>query len=124
MFKRLRIHKLTRWINLILLMNFLNLSASFYQSNENQSIFKQSLDPLDSLTELVLEYFLEMDGDTVPDTEVPGEKRSLLDLKMNLPHNFWKLESMKMTSWLKPNTFYTDFSESLSQDIVSPPPKG
>ncbi|WP_139189862.1 MULTISPECIES: hypothetical protein [Rhodonellum] len=104
-------------------MNFLNLSASFYQSAESQSIFIQSQDPLDTLTELVLEYFLEMDDDTVPDTEVPGGKRSLLDLKMNLPHNFWKLESVKINLWHKHNTFYTDFSESLSQEIDSPPPK-
>lgn len=123
MLKRWRIHKFTRLINFILLMNLLNLSASFYQTSDNQSIFTQSEDPLDSIAELVLEYFLEMDDNTVPDTEVPGEKKSFLDLKMHLPNNFWKLNSMRIISWLKPITFYTDFFESLSQEIVSPPPK-
>jgi len=123
MLNRLRNHKITRWINLLLLINFLNLSASFYQVSDTNSFFTKAEDPLDSITELVLEYFLEMDDDTVPGTEVPGEKRSLLDLKVYLPNSFWKLDFGLVGFWFKPNAYYADFFESLSQETVSPPPK-
>ena len=52
---------ITNTITYLLLINFINLTANFYQlSNLDQTLLKYD-DPYDSVAEIVLEYFLEMD---------------------------------------------------------------
>lgn len=81
----LRRYQPIKWITYFLLVNFINLSANFYQASVIDSILLENHDPIDSITELVLEYVLEMDDKTIPDTEVPHEKNICIDGR----HTFW-----------------------------------
>ncbi len=66
-----------RLVSLFLAIHFLNIAASFYYY-ESKYITQEVIghvDPVDNLVELALEYFLEMEDDTIPDTEIPHEKR-------------------------------------------------
>ncbi|WP_235893440.1 hypothetical protein [Litoribacter populi] len=110
-------------LTFILLVNFVNLSANFYHASEMDSNLLQYQDPIDSLAELVLEYVLEMDDETIPDTEVPHEKRKIADIKL-----LYSAEKISFDQFL-PNEkivykgHYENFYEDWAFDINSPPPK-
>lgn len=74
-----------RWVLIVswvLLLNFVNLSANFYMPTASDSIYETNADPIDSISELILEYALDMEQDTIPDTEVPEQKRKIKDFKV------------------------------------------
>ncbi len=123
MISRLKTNVVGRFLCYLLLINFINLSANFYQSSETNSNILRNVDPVDSLTEMVLEYFLDMDENTVPDTEIPTEERSLLDLKMIGPTNGWSYQCKFKSLFIKPTFFYSPSFGINPPEIISPPPK-
>jgi hypothetical protein len=110
-------------LTFILLVNFVNLSANFYHASEMDSNLLQYQDPIDSLAELVLEYVMEMDDETIPDTEVPHEKRKIADIKL-----LYSAEKISFDQFLPQGKthykgHYEGFYEDWAIDINSPPPK-
>ena len=83
----------------------------------------ENYDPIDSLTELVLEYVFEMDDETIPDTEVPHEKRKLMDVKVILEKCFI-YQIQKSYGKESPITFYYEgIFEEIDMEHPTPPPK-
>jgi hypothetical protein len=80
-------------------------------------------DPIDSLAELVLEYVFEMDDETIPDTEVPHEKRKLIDVKIIVEKNF-SYHFQKSNCKSKEKSFhYEGIFKEIDLEQSSPPPK-
>lgn len=122
MLMRLKKHIFSKWLIYLLLVNFINLSANFYSASSFDSLLVDHSDPIDSLAELVLEYVLDMDEQTIPDTEVPHEKKKFSDLKLYVSHQLNpSFEVLFLES--KPNSYYLNIFESTSLEINSPPPK-
>ncbi len=116
-------YHLLKWINYLLLINFINLSANFYHASVMDSTVLENYDPIDSLTELVLEYVLDMDDETIPDTEVPHEKRKLIDVKIIIEKSF-TCQLQKSNNKLTSRTFYyEDIFKEIDLEQSSPPPK-
>ncbi len=83
----------------------------------------ENYDPIDSLTEFVLEYVLEMDDETIPDTEVPHEKRKLIDVKIILEKNFtYQIQKSNKNSITK-SFYYEGVFKEIDLEQSSPPPK-
>ncbi|UJP67069.1 hypothetical protein IPZ59_11955 [Mongoliitalea daihaiensis] len=107
---------------LLTLVNFINLSADFYTS-DSLTKKRHTFDPIDTLAELVIEYFLDMDDEIIPDTEVPQEQRKFKDLKL-YHQTFEIIQLLDITSFeQKLFSFYFNLFESIKLDIHSPPPK-
>lgn len=116
-------YHLVKWINYLLLINFINLSANFYHASVMDSSVFENYDPIDSLTELVLEYVMEMDDETIPDTEVPHEKRKLIDVKIIIDKEFsYQLQTTNIKSSTK-TFYYEGIFKEIDLDQSSPPPK-
>ncbi len=112
-----------KWITYILLVNFINLSANFYHASVMDSKELENYDPIDSITELVLEYVLEMDEETIPDTEVPHEKRKIVDFKILIEKTSINIIPPKI-SFKKDSVFILkDIFENIHLEQSSPPPK-
>jgi hypothetical protein len=112
-----------KWITYLLLVNFVNLSANFYQASVMDSILLENHDPIDSITELVLEYVLEMDDETIPDTEVPHEKRKIVDFKILIEKTSTNFVAVKITFRKDPVFILEDIFENIHLEQSSPPPK-
>lgn len=119
----LRRYQLFKWITYLLLVNFINLSANFYQASSLDSILFENHDPIDSITELVLEYVLEMDEETIPDTEVPDEKRKIVDFKVLIENIGTNIQAPKIP--FRKGSFYIleDIFKNIYLEQSSPPPK-
>lgn len=123
MLQGLRNSKFSKALGYLLLLNFINLSANFYQAASPYPQDPSFHDPIDNMTELVLEYMLDMDGDTVPDTEIPHEKIKLKDFKpflvirdIFIPPVFLRGE--------KPDSIYIHgFFQDWEKQTLAPPPK-
>ncbi|TVP53736.1 MAG: hypothetical protein EA341_00690 [Mongoliibacter sp.] len=107
----------------LLLVNFINLSANFYHSSVIDSPLLENHDPIDSLAELVLEYVFEMDDETIPDTEVPHEKKKFSDIKLHLQNEGVALAQDFDDSESSLNTYYLEIFKSISKENDSPPPQ-
>lgn len=107
----------------LLLVNFINLTANFYQASEMDSLLLQDHDPIDSITELVLEYILEMDDETVPDTEVPHEQLKFADIKLHLTNNSFTLSRYLIKNKNKFNFLYSVPIYGIDTEAASPPPR-
>lgn len=121
MLSAMKRYHLVKWINYLLLINFINLSANFYHASVQDSTLLENYDPIDSLTELVLEYVFEMDDETIPDTEIPHEKRKLIDVKIIVEKSY-TYQLQKSYCQKSSGTFY---NESIFKEIdleQSPPP--
>jgi hypothetical protein len=114
---------LFRWMVFLLLINFINLSANFYQSSILDSPLLENHDPIDSLAELVLEYMLDMDSETIPDTEVPHEKNKFSDLKLHFQPALIEILQNAGNSIIRPTSIYLFNFYSFMIEINSPPPK-
>lgn len=112
-----------KWITYLLLVNFINLSANFYHASVMDSTVLENYDPIDSLTELVLEYVLEMDDETIPDTEVPHEKRKIVDFKILIEKTSTNIDTPKITFRKDPVFILEDIFENIHLEQSSPPPK-
>jgi hypothetical protein len=109
-------------ISWILLINFFNLSANFYHTRSSDSIYEIHADPIDSVSELVFEYAMDMDEDTIPDTEVPEQKRKIKDFKMicesvNPEKPIWTIQKVEAIVSLSADIDPIDLPR------ISPPPK-
>jgi hypothetical protein len=122
MLMRLKRQKFSQGIIYILLVNFINLTANFYTASSIDSPLLNQHDPIDSLAELVLEFVLEMDEETIPDTEVPHEKKKFSDIKLYFLHQLNAILEFQFPV-IKPNSYYLNIFESTSLEINSPPPK-
>lgn len=118
--KRSIISKLTVFI---LLFNFSNLTANFYHASVMDSPLLRQHDPIDSLAELVLEYILDMDEETIPDTDVPHEKKKISDIKLNLPLGFLVFSKKINYALSAYPDYYFKFFKSLEMEVNSPPPR-
>jgi hypothetical protein len=123
MFGRLRKKAIIKYITYILLVNFINLTANFYQVSSLDNTLLKNEDPYDSLSELVLEYFLEMDEDTVPDTELPEEKRKIPDIKTFIGLDTFEFEIRETLCIISVSRFYHDIYKNIALGKISPPPK-
>lgn len=122
MIKKIKNHYLCKLLVILTLFNFINLSADFYTPiNGNQKFFVP--DPIDTMAELLLEYFMDMDQETIPDTEVPQEQRKFKDLKF-VYQLLWKNQKLEnFEDALNWNSFYSNLFESIKIDLQAPPPK-
>ncbi|MCL6259652.1 hypothetical protein M3O96_11155 [Aquiflexum sp. TKW24L] len=123
MFGRLRKKAIIKYITYILLVNFINLTANFYQVSSLDNTLLKYEDPYDSLSELILEYFLEMDEDTVPDTELPEDKRKMLDIKTVIGNETFQFDRHLSNITVFNNIFASDMYKNIVFGIISPPPK-
>lgn len=118
--------KKDRWIQIVswvMLLNFVNLSANFYQTSASDSIYEIHADPIDSISELLFEYVMDMDEDTIPDTEVPEQKRKIKDLKVfyqivKTQGPIWTIQTGAASVPASPNDL-----DSIDLARISPPPK-
>lgn len=107
---------------LLTLVNFINLSADFYTPHSLVNKY-QLADPIDTLAELVLEYFFDMDEETIPDTEVPQEQHKFKDLKL-YHQDINKPSSKKIFVQQQCcNPYYLNLFESIKIETNSPPPR-
>lgn len=106
-----------------LLFNFINLTANFYHASVFDSPLLRHYDPIDSLTELVLEFLLDMDEETIPDTEIPHEKKKISEIKLNLPSKLSPFSKNVFTIKFAYPEYYLKLFESLEKDVHSPPPR-
>jgi hypothetical protein len=115
-----------RWIQIVswvMLLNFINLSANFYQTSASNSIYEIHADPIDSVSELLFEYVMDMAEDTIPDTEVPEQKRKIKDLKVfyqivKTQGPTWTIQTGEATVPVSPNDL-----DPIDLARISPPPK-
>lgn len=115
-----------RWVRIVswvLLLNFVNLSANFYIPTASDSIYVTHADPIDSISELILEYALDMEQDTIPDTEVPEQKRKIKDFKV-----FYHAVGAQEPTWIfEPNLEKVSIAHCAPDKVDltknSPPPK-
>ena len=114
---------ITNTITYLLLINFINLTANFYQlSNLDQTLLKYD-DPYDSVAEIVLEYFLEMDEDTVPDTELPDDKRKILDLKSLFSNRKFHFPKMSIRYEISCICYFKNLYQDIAAEKLNHPPK-
>lgn len=116
-------HFITKSVTYLLLLNFINLTANFYQASVIDTNLLINQDPIDTLAEVFLEYFLDMDEETIPDTEVPHEKRQLGDIKLAFFPTKVNFEKQLTIEVLKLNCFYLDSLLNTEGEPTSPPPK-
>lgn len=119
----LRRYQPIKWITYFLLVNFINLSANFYQASVIDSTLLGNHDPIDSITELVLEFVLEMDDETIPDTEIPHEKRKIVDFKVLVEKTSINIVPPKISYRKDPVFTLEVIFESIHLEQSSPPPK-
>lgn len=107
----------------LLLVNFINLTANFYHSSVMDSSLLANHDPIDSLAELVLEFVFDMDEETIPDTEVPHEKKKFSDIKLHIGVEKVSLASQVSFNEAEFSEFYINVFQSIKQEVHSPPPQ-
>ncbi len=123
MLMRLQKSIISKFLVYLLLVNFINLTANFYHASVMDSSLLAHHDPIDSLAELVLEFVLDMDEETIPDTEVPHEKKKFTDIKLHFEKEELKLQIVSLCTSLTFTDFYSNIFESIKGDVFSPPPQ-
>ncbi|AFL85939.1 hypothetical protein Belba_3437 [Belliella baltica DSM 15883] len=121
MIKVFRKSKIINLITLVLIINFINLTANFYHPLHLNSVEQNLIDPIDTLAEIVVEFIFEMDNQIIPDTEVPNEKRKIPDIKLVFTKTEVKLVSfftLKSNKW----EVFNDFTLTTGIKKVSTPP--
>ncbi|WP_051315433.1 hypothetical protein [Algoriphagus terrigena] len=81
---RLRDSSWSKAFLFLLLVNFINLSANFYEGNILSSDQVQMADPLDTISELIFEWALDGGEDLIPDNGTEQDDNSLEKLKLAL----------------------------------------
>jgi hypothetical protein len=69
---------------LLLTLNFINLTANFYEGNILITGQVDMVDPMDTLTELIFEWALEGGEDLIPDNGTQQDDNSNLKIKLAL----------------------------------------
>lgn len=123
MFGGLRKKAGIKYITYVLLLNFINLTANFYRVSSLDHTLLKYEDPYDSLSELVMEYFLEMDEDSVPDTEFPEDKRKMPDIKTFIGLDVFQFVGKETVCIVPSGRFNNDIYENIALGKTSPPPQ-
>ncbi|MCH7401977.1 hypothetical protein ACFOUP_15805 [Belliella kenyensis] len=121
--KSTRKNQLIQWINVLLVINFINLSANFYNSDSMFSHGVKVHDPIDTLAEIIVEFIFDFDNHIIPDTESSQNERKFKDFKLfcNQPFGKEKIEFVvKLKSWPLINEV---LHLSNWDDITGPPPE-
>jgi hypothetical protein len=123
MIRGMRKHMLYRVLHWLLLLNFINLTANFYQPSILDDTLLRNSDPIDNLTELVMEFMLGCDDGLIPDTELPVDKRKFLDFQL-IPFSKWttggRVGTVANTSG---TTIFNNLVDQVDSEITPPPPK-
>lgn len=82
MISRLRQSGWSKVLLFLLVVNFINLSANFYEGNILISGAVDMEDPMDTLSELIFEWALEGDGDLIPDNGTQQDDNSTEKIKL------------------------------------------
>lgn len=109
MIRKLKKSTVVRYTTYLLLINFFNLTANFYQEAVNNPYSIGLTDPIDTLTEIIIEFIFEMDDQIIPDTDVPNETKDNPDIKLAFTKANVKLPcftNLKQNTW----GIYDDFS--------------
>jgi hypothetical protein len=119
---RLRKSNWSRAFVFLLTLNFINLSANFYEGNILISGAVDMNDPLDTITELIFEWALEGGDDLIPDNgtqqdDNSSEKIKLALLEIPLLELFSPILTLKNTDSSNPDTLVIGYSS-----IPVPPP--
>lgn len=123
MFRKLNKNLLIKWVNYLLIINFINLTANFYCGTNSFSSDLYYSDPIDTLAEIIVEYIFEMDDEIIPDTDVPNEKRKIPDIKLAFTQFLFitNIHSTIVTNdWVNNQNFKT---LGMTYEICSPPPE-
>ncbi|MFD2037398.1 hypothetical protein ACFSKL_21555 [Belliella marina] len=123
MFRKLHKNILIKWVNYLLIINFINLTANFYCGTYSNSTDSYYLDPIDTLAEIIVEFIFEMDDEIIPDTEVPNEKRKIKDIKLAYPEIETKTcihASLVANDWINSHDYCVI---GRSKEVCSPPPE-
>lgn len=81
-FQKLSLGQRLVWI--LLLVNFINFSANFYEDPVSYSNSEISTDPIDSISEIIYEFILDGDQDTIPDDGSSQEEKNIKKLTVFL----------------------------------------
>jgi hypothetical protein len=116
-----------RWSKICLFLmvaNFINLSANFYEANISISEDVDMVDPIDTVSELIFEWAMEGSEDIIPDNGTEQEDNSLEKIKLSLFEiQEYCLFSSLIFEEFKINHFRSELvSGHFSSD--SPPPDG
>ncbi|SDC79340.1 hypothetical protein SAMN04488104_100630 [Algoriphagus faecimaris] len=116
--------KLSAWQRIIwslLLINFINLTANFYESPLHDPENKLLEDPIDSLSELIYEFVLEGDQDIIPDNGTEQEEKNSKKLTVFFTNIDLK-SSEKISLPQLASPFYLTEEKELFFDPSTPPP--
>lgn len=118
----IRSKRLSRVLTWIILINFINLSVNFQESNLSSETLTELDDPIDTLTELVYEWALDGDQDVIPDNGTEQEEKTvkkdklwLISVKAPIP----SFHGIYITS--QPNHFFQKIRAGMPNGIFSPP---
>lgn len=119
---RLRKSNWSKVFVFLLTLNFINLTANFYEGDILISGEVDLADPMDTLTELIFEWALEGGEDLIPDNgtqqdDNPNEKIKLALLEIPVLEIFSPILSLKNTESSNPDTLVIGYSS-----IPVPPP--
>jgi hypothetical protein len=81
---KLRNSSWSKFCLFILIANFINLSANFYEGNILISSGVNMNDPIDTITELIFEWALDGSDDLIPDNGTQQDDNSLEKMKLAL----------------------------------------
>lgn len=84
MISKLRNSSWSKFCLFILIANFINLSANFYEGNILISSGVDMDDPIDTITELIFEWALDGSDDLIPDNGTQQDDNSLEKMKLAL----------------------------------------
>lgn len=106
----------------LMIANFINLSANFYEGNISYSKKVDMLDPIDTISELIFEWAMDGNEDFIPDNGTKQEDNSMEKIKLSLLEiQTYCLLAPIIFEEFKMNPFHPDLiSGHFSSD--SPPP--
>lgn len=87
MISNLRDSRWSRFVLFLLITNFINLSANFYEGNILISDNVKMVDPIDTISELIFEWALDGSDDLIPDNGTQQDDNSLEKMKLALLEN-------------------------------------
>lgn len=74
----------SKFLLILLIANFINLSANFYEGNIFISNAVRMEDPIDTLSELIFEWALDGNDDLIPDNGTQQDDNSVEKIKLTL----------------------------------------
>lgn len=106
----------------MVILNFINLSVNFQESNLSLSNQEVLADPIDTLSELVYEWALEGDCDVIPDNGTEQEDKSVKKSKIwGIALELEDPEFLK-NHFIRPLPTSTPFFSNRVLNLETPPP--